>query len=113
LKNPVATAGRSPDNFGWAAIMDDEVIAIATVTLSREHVGYLNCIVKPGRKHAGVGTDIFEYTLRQPRVKELIHLHAAIDPSNTAARQVLKEHGFTVVGNDDQGYLEYAKHKHY
>jgi RimJ/RimL family protein N-acetyltransferase len=44
---------------------------------------------------------------------ELIHLHAAIDPGNSAARQVLKEHGFTVVGNDDQGYLEYAKHKHY
>ena len=113
LKNPVESTGHTPDNFGWAAIRDDEVLAISTVKLNKEHVGYINCIVKPGRQHAGVGTKIFEYTLDQPQVMELIHLHAAIDPGNTAARQVLREHGFTMIGNDHQGYLEYAKHKHY
>lgn len=113
LKNPVETAGNTPGNFGWAAVKDGEVLAISTVKLNKERVGYINCIVKPGRQHAGIGSKIFEYTLSQPQVDELIHLHAAIDPGNTAARQVLKEHGFTMIGNDEQGYLEYAKHKHY
>lgn len=112
LKLPAETTGQ-PGNYGWAVLHDDEVLAVATVKLNKERVGYLNCIVKPASKRKGVGTLLVEYVLNQPPVNNLTKLHAVIEPANTAARQVLKEQGFTMIGNDSNGYLEYAKHKHF
>ncbi|HET7673621.1 MAG TPA: GNAT family N-acetyltransferase [Candidatus Saccharimonadales bacterium] len=113
LKTPVITAGPSPDNYGWVAVNGDEVLAVATVRLNQERVGYLNCIVKPSSKRKGLTNSLIAHILNQAPVKDIVHLHAAVEPANTAARQALKEHGFTMVGNDQNGYLEYARHKHY
>lgn len=113
LKSSIESGSSSPDSYGWALLHRDEVLAIATITLNKEHVGYLNCIVKPGHKGKGAGTAIVEHALKSPEAKQLVHLHATIEPSNTVARRVLKEQGFTLVGNDSKGYLEYAKHTHY
>lgn len=113
LKMPVEPGANKPEYTGWAAVDGDEVLAIVTLKLNKEHIGYINCIVRPGNARQGIGTKIFEYALDQPEVKDLVHLHAAVDTGNTAAQYVLREHGFTLVGNDQQGYLEYAKHTHY
>jgi predicted acetyltransferase len=112
LKMPVTPDKKQPDSYGWAVLHDEEVLAIATVKLNKEHVGYLNCIVKPGNKRQGIGTKIVEYTLEQPQVKNLVHLHAVVDQGNIAARNILSEQGFTMVGNNPDGYLEFARHKH-
>jgi predicted acetyltransferase len=113
LKKPVEPSGHQPGNYGWVSVGDDEVLAIVTLKLNKEHVGYINCIVKPGNKRQGIGTKIFEYALSQPEAKDLVHLHASVDPGNIPARQVLREQGFTLVGNDPDGNLEFAKHTHY
>lgn len=113
LKTPMETGGQRPNSYGWAVVRGEEVLAIATVKLNKEHVGYLNCIVKPANKHKGIGTFLVEYVLRQPVIDGLAHLHAVVDTGNTSARQILKEQGFTLIGNNEEGYLEYAKHKHY
>ncbi len=113
LKRPVEPGEYQPGNYGWAALDGDEVLAIVTLKLNKEHVGYINCIVRPRNKRQGVGTKIFEHALAQPEAEDLIHLHASVDPGNIPARQVLSEQGFTLVGNDEDGNLEFAKHKHY
>ncbi len=113
LKQPTESPARHPDYHGWALVRDKEVLAIATIKINKEHVGYINCIVNPGNKRQGIGTMLIGYVLEQPPAQDLVHLHAVIDSDNTAARQVLKKYGFTMIGNDANGYLEYAKHKHY
>jgi ribosomal protein S18 acetylase RimI-like enzyme len=97
---------------GWSALSGDETVAIAIVTLNPEHVGYLDCIVKPGAGRQGIGTQLMEYVLSQPFVKELIHLHAIIDPANTPAFKVLEGFGFTRTGYNQNGYVELARHSH-
>lgn len=112
LKTPLESNAR-PENFGWAALDGQEVVAIVTLKINKEHVGYINCIVKPANKRQGIGTMIFEHALNQPEIKKLVHLHAVIDSGNISARQILAEHNFTLIGNDAYGNLEFAKHTHY
>ncbi len=107
-RNPSTGAARS--SWHWAALRDDEVVATATVELNEEHVGYINCIVKPGEQRQGIGSRLFEYALNQPEVKDLIHLHAVVEPSNAAARKVLNNYGFSRVGYDSDGRIEFARH---
>jgi RimJ/RimL family protein N-acetyltransferase len=102
----------APDSFGWAAIRDQKVLAIATIQFNKEHVAYLNCMVKPTEGGHGVGTQIIEYTLEQPAVKELVHLHALVDQDNTAAQKILETQGFSRVGYGPDTKLEFARHKH-
>ncbi len=113
LKQPAESPARHPDYYGWAIVHDEEVLAIATIKINKERVGYINCIVNPGNKRQGIGTMLMDYVLEHSPAQDLVHLHAVIDPGNTAARQVLKKYDFTMIGNDANGYLEYAKHKHY
>lgn len=113
FKTSVEPDAQRQDHTGWAAVKGEEVLAIVTLRLNKEHVGYINCMVKSGNARMGVGTKIFEHALNQPEIKELVHLHAAVDSGNAGAQHVLRGHGFTLVGNDQQGYLEYAKHTHY
>lgn len=113
LKKPIEPNEHRQNNYGWAAVEDEEVLAISTLKLDKNHIGYINCIVKPGKEHHGIGTRIFEHAISQPEAKTLVHLHAAVDPGNILAQRILKEHDFTLVGNDESGYLEFAKHTHY
>lgn len=108
--DPSAGLGRS--SWHWAALRGDEPVAVVTVELNKEHVGYINCIVKPGHQRQGIGSRLFEYALDQPEVKDLIHLHAAVEPSNSAARKVLNNYGFSRIGEDARGRIEYARHGH-
>lgn len=107
-RDPSAGLGRS--SWRWVALRGDEVVAVSTVELNKEHVGYINCIVKPGNQRQGIGSRLFEYALTQPEVKDLIHLHATVEPSNVAARKVLNSYGFSRVGYDDHGRIEFARH---
>lgn len=107
-RDPSARPGQS--SWHWVALIGEEVVAIATVELNKEHVGYINCIVKPGRQRQGIGSRLFEYALSRPEVRDLIHLHAAVDPSNIAARKVLNKSGFSRVGYDSNGRIEFARH---
>ena len=111
LKLPATSPDALSDVHTWVALDGEEVIAIVTVWLNKEHVGYINCIVKPALKRQGIGTQIMEYALRQPFVADLVHLHATIDPANTPALVVLDSLGFTRTGYDKNGYVELARHK--
>jgi ribosomal protein S18 acetylase RimI-like enzyme len=107
--------GVSSDNdnmLGWALIHGNEVLAVAFVRLNEKHVGYLEARVKPSTERQGLATAIVEYTLKQPEVKALVHLHAAVELNNTAAQKILENHGFTRVGYSDDGRMEYANHEH-
>jgi ribosomal protein S18 acetylase RimI-like enzyme len=111
LKTPRdPSTGLSSSSWHWAALLKDEVVAVATVELNKEHVGYISCIVKPGYQRRGIGSHLFEYALSQPEVKDLMHLHAVVEPANVAARKVLNSHGFSRVGYDDAGRIEFARH---
>lgn len=110
LKMPSLPSAGKPSSHQWVAVAGEEVIALSTIDLTEEHVGYLNCIVKPGHGRHGIGTRMIEYTLSQPSVKQLAHLHAAIDPSNTAAQKILNRYGFSRVGYHADGRIEYARH---
>lgn len=111
LKTPRdPSTGTARSTWHWAALLGDEVVAVATVELNKEHVGYINCIVKPGHQRQGIGSRLFEYALNQPEVKDLIHLHAAVESSNVAARKVLNNYGFSRVGYDSDGRIEFARH---
>lgn len=105
---PLVGAGRA--SWHWVALKSDEVVAIATLELNKEHVGYITCVVKPGRLRQGIGSRLFEFTLTQPEAKELAHLHAAIDQLNTPAQKILERHGFSRVGFDSDGRIEFARH---
>ena len=102
----------APDSFGWAAIRDRKVLAIVTIQFNKEHVAYLNCMVKPSEGGHGIGTQIVEYALDQPAVKELVHLHALVDQDKIAAQKILETQGFTRVGYGPDTKLEFARHKH-
>lgn len=111
LKTPRdPSTGTARSSWHWAALRGHEVVAVATVELNKEHVGYINCIVKPGEQRQGIGSQLFEYSLSQPEVKDLIHLHATVEPSNVAALKVLNNYGFSRVGYDDHGRIEFARH---
>jgi N-acetylglutamate synthase-like GNAT family acetyltransferase len=112
LKLPGVSVGSTPDSFGWAAVRNQEVLALATVQLNKEHVGYLNCVVKPTETRHGVGTQIIDYVLKQSVIEDLVHLHALIDQDNTAARKILEAQGFTWVGYGSDNRLEFARHKY-
>ena len=60
LKLPGATHDTTSDTRSWVALDGSETVAIATVKLNKEHVGYINCIVKtdgrtPGYWHSDNG----------------------------------------------------------
>jgi RimJ/RimL family protein N-acetyltransferase len=112
LKLPGTTHEATSDAHGWVALDGGETIAIVTVNLNKEHVGYINCVVKPTAKRQGIGTQIMEYVLGQPFVADLVHLHAVIDPANTPALKVLDGLGFSRTGYDANGYVELARHKY-
>jgi L-amino acid N-acyltransferase YncA len=112
LKTPKDPSAAVPEGWHWAALRGDEVVSVASVELSKEHVGYLNCIVKPGELRQGIGSRMIEYVLAQPQVKNLVHLHAVIEPANTAARKILNQNGFSRVGYDANGHIEFARHAH-
>jgi RimJ/RimL family protein N-acetyltransferase len=112
LKLPGAAPESTANSRGWVALDGNEMVAIVTVKLNKEHVGYINCIVKLTAKRQGIGTAIMEYAMAQPFVSDLIHLHAVIDPANTPALKVLDSLGFTRTGYDANGYVELGKHKY-
>ena len=110
LKTPRTPSHGIPSGQHWAALLDGEVVAIATVELNKQRVGYISCTVKPGRQRQGIGSRIIEYVLSQPSVKNLAHLHSVVDQSNTAARKILNQNGFSRVGYDANGHIEFARH---
>jgi len=111
LKLPGTSLSPTSDMQGWAVLQDNEVLAIGTVQLNKEHVGYLECMVKPSARRQGIGSKLVEYVLRQPSVETLVHLHAAVDRGNIAAQKTLDENGFTRTGYADDGRIEFARHK--
>lgn len=111
LKLPGTTHEATSNAQGWVALDGGEAVAIVTVKLNKEHVGYINCIVKHTAKRQGVGTQIMKYALEQPFVADLVHLHAVIDSANTPALKVLDSLGFSRTGYDSNGYVELARHK--
>ena len=110
LKDPKSPSHGTPSGQHWAALLGDEVVAIAGIELDKHHVGYLSCTVKPGRQRLGIGSRVIEHVLSQPSVKSLVHLHSVVDQSNTAAQKILNNNGFTRVGYDGSGHLEFARH---
>lgn len=112
FKKPRDPSAETPLGWHWAALSGDEVVSVASIELSKEHVGYLNCIVKPDHLRQGIGSRMIEYVLAQPQVKNLVHLHAVIEPSNTAAQKILDQNGFSRVGYDTDARLEFARHAH-
>lgn len=110
LKTPKAPVPATPSDQHWAALRGNEVVAIASVELTKERVGYVNCIVKPGHQRQGIGSRMIEYVLSQPSVKDLVHLHAAVDQSNIAAQKILNLNGFSRVGYSPDGRIEFARH---
>jgi predicted acetyltransferase len=112
LKLPRAPVSATPDSYGWAAVRDQEVLAITTVRLNKEHVGYLDCMVKPTEARHGIGTQLIDYVLKQSAIENLVHLHTLVDQDNTAAQKILEAQGFSRVGYGSDNQLEFAKHKH-
>jgi L-amino acid N-acyltransferase YncA len=111
LKLPRAPIAAGPGSYGWAAVRDQKVLAIASVQLNKEHVGYLNCVVKPTEARQGIGTQMIDYVLKQPSVDNLVHLHALVDQDNAAARKILEQQGFSRVGYGADNRIEFARHK--
>jgi N-acetylglutamate synthase-like GNAT family acetyltransferase len=111
LKLPKAPAV-TPDSFGWAAVRDGKVLAVVTIRFNKEHVAYMNCMVKPTDSGHGIGTQIVDYALKQPSVEELVHLHALVEQDKIAAQKILEDKGFSRVGYGSDGKIEFARHKH-
>ena len=111
FKLPGASLSPTSDTQGWAVLQDNEVLAIGIVKLNKEHIGYLECMVKPSARRQGIGSQLVEYILRQPSVETLMHLHAAVDRNNIAAQKTLDEQGFTRTGYTADGRIEFARHK--
>lgn len=112
LKTPQNPSHGAPKGQYWAALKGDEVVAIAAVELNKEHVGYIKCVVNPSYLRQGIGSRMIEYALAQPSVKSLAHLHATVEQSNVAAQKILNKNGFSRVGYDADGRLEFARHAH-
>ena len=113
LKIPGAPAVSATSNsHGWAAVRNQEVLAIATVELNKERVGYLSCTVKPTEARQGIGTQLIDYVLKQPAIEGLVHLHALVDQNNSGAQKILETQGFSRVGYGVDNRLEFARHKH-
>lgn len=113
LKEPVTGLAPGSDIHGWAAVRaDGEVVAIATVSLNREHVGYMECRVKPSERRHGIGSQMVDYVLGRPEIKGLIHLRAAIDLSNISAQKTLEEQGFFRRGYTSDGRIEFSRPRH-
>lgn len=113
LKSPrTPSTGLGRSSWHWVALKGDEVVAVSTLELNKEHVGYITCVVKPGHQRQGIGSKLFEFTLSQPEAKDLIHLRAAIDQSNTPAQKILNRYGFSRVGYDANGRIEFSRHGH-
>jgi ribosomal protein S18 acetylase RimI-like enzyme len=87
------------------------VLAVALVKLNKEHVGYLECRVKPSMGRHGLGSRLVGYVLRQPPIRALIHLHAVVDPDNIAAQKTLEGQNFTRTGYAADGRIEFARHQ--
>lgn len=110
LKLPGTSLSPASDMYGWAAVDGNgDVAAIATVKLNKEHVGYLECRVKPSERRHGIGSGIVEHVLKQPEVKDLIHLRAAIDLANISAQKTLDEQGFFRRGYTPDGRIEFSR----
>jgi RimJ/RimL family protein N-acetyltransferase len=111
LKLPGTSLSPTSDMHGWTVLHDKVVLAVAIVNLNKEHVGYLECRVKPSAQRHGIGSELVAYVLRQPAIEALVHLHAVVDPSNIAAQKTLDENGFTRTGYAADGRIEFARHK--
>ena len=110
FKLPGASVKPTSDMHGWASLgPDGKVLAVAIVTLNKEHIGYLECMVKPSERRRGVGSDIVEYVLEQPEIKGLIHFRAAIDMDNIPAQKTLEEKGFFRRGYTADGRIEFSR----
>lgn len=94
----------------WVVLVHGEPVAVATIQLDNEHVGYLDFGVKPNERRQGIGARLVAYVLQQPQVRVLHRLHALIEPQNTAAQKIVTRQGFSNVGYAPDGRLEFAKH---
>lgn len=112
LKLPGESLAPGSGTYGWAAVEGSEVLAVALVRLTKEHVGYLECLVKPSARRQGIASKLVAHLLGEPMIESLVHLHAAVDPANIAARKTLEEQGFSRVGYTADGRLEFARHKY-
>ena len=113
FKLPGASMKPTSDTHGWAAVNPNgKALAIAIVKLNEEHVGYLECMVKPSERRHGIGSDIVKYVLEQPEIKGLIHFRAAIDFDNISAQKTLEEKGFFRRGYTADGRIEFSRPRH-
>jgi ribosomal protein S18 acetylase RimI-like enzyme len=110
LKLPEISLGHGTNSESWAAMLGDEVLAVGTITLNPQHVGYLDFLVKPSERRQGIGLLLVEGILRSPFARELGHLHARVEPENTAAQKILSKEGFSRVGTSEDGKIEFAYH---
>ena len=112
LKKPNTTLQHTDDPLSWAGVINDEVLCIASVSLNKDHVGFLECIVKPNMSNQGIGTQMIEYVLRQRAVDALIHLHTLVAQDNIGAQKILEKQGFTRIGFGADNQIEFARHKY-
>ena len=94
---------------GWVTLRNQTPIAVATIHVDIQHIGYLEFMVKPSEQRQGVGAQLVEYVLQQPVVKTLSKLRVLVEHDNIAAQKILAQKDFSRIGYSAEGNLEFEK----
>lgn len=110
LKSPEISLASDSNNQSWVAVVDGQAIGLGTISIDHKHVGYLDFMVKPSERRKGIGAALVNVILDSDFAKSLSHLNASVDHDNTAGQKILTRHGFSRIGINENGQLEFARH---
>lgn len=99
--------GESARPLAWRLALDNETLALVTISVSSSNVGRLNLVVDPRVRRRGVGSTVVREVIKQPEVKKLRGLEGEVASSNVAAQKILIKNGFAKVGYSTEGSIKF------
>lgn len=101
--------GEKRETLAWQVQRDDENVAIVTIDVDGNNIGHINLAVNPDVRRQGIGTKAIAQIVLEPGFKALRSVKATVAPSNTGGQKILIKSGFSRVGFDSEGLIEFEK----
>lgn len=95
--------------YGWAAFLEDELVAYASIVENKAHEGILGFIVSPDHRRQGIAKTFIHLLLERPEMRQFSRIIGTPHFDHTAALKVLHHTGFHQLGYDDDGRMVFER----
>lgn len=93
----------------WAGVINDEVVAVATLSLDTMRHGHLDFAVNPSDRRSGIGSSMIGQVLALPTVTNLVSTQVVVEPDNVAGQKILHKFGYVQIGFSQENLLIFEK----